>query len=302
MGLLLFTLFPASETIFKRSMSCLKALSLFLLLCTAHAYSQSVEQFNIHFKVGSYSLSGKAQEKLDSLAELLLKRKRASLTITGYADYRGKSQENLQLSNKRATAAQDYLAEKGVEQQRIRQLEGKGEAPHGIDSLNEQQLAQDRKVVIKIKWPAPPIKPQLRPVAKRPEPKMLRLDTLPVGAKIELKDVFFIPGRHYPYPASMIALEGLYETLNTNPSIRIEIQGHICCHKPPGDGMDIDTRKRELSVNRAKYVWLFLVEKGIDPDRMQYKGFASTQPKVWPEMGPADQNANRRVEIEILDR
>jgi flagellar motor protein MotB len=35
---------------------------------------------------------------------------------------------------------------------------------------------------------------------------------------------------------------------------------------------------------------------------MTYRGFAGTQPLVWPEQSEADRTLNRRVEIKIVKR
>jgi outer membrane protein OmpA-like peptidoglycan-associated protein len=89
--------------------------------------------------------------------------------------------------------------------------------------------------------------------------------------------------------------------LEQNPSIHIEIQGHICCQKR-GDGMDNHTGINNLSVARAKYIYDYLIENGIDEERLAYQGFGADK-KLFPEeRNPYQQRQNRRVEILITKK
>jgi outer membrane protein OmpA-like peptidoglycan-associated protein len=53
-------------------------------------------------------------------------------------------------------------------------------------------------------------------------------------------------------------------------------------------------------VARAKAVYDFLVSKGIAAERLSYKGFGFTRPKIFPEETEADRVQNRRVEIRVV--
>jgi outer membrane protein OmpA-like peptidoglycan-associated protein len=82
--------------------------------------------------------------------------------------------------------------------------------------------------------------------------------------------------------------------LKRYPNIQIEIQGHVCCTPPPHkDAVDLETRKRELSKNRAERVYKFLHSRGIGKVRMTFKGYGNTQP-----IGK-DEQFDRRVELVI---
>jgi flagellar motor protein MotB len=78
------------------------------------------------------------------------------------------------------------------------------------------------------------------------------------------------------------------------------VQGHVCCaEKPNQDGLDDETGDFKLSWNRAQFVRDFLVQGGIEEERVTYRGFAMTRPLVIPETSIQDQVKNRRVEILI---
>ena len=72
------------------------------------------------------------------------------------------------------------------------------------------------------------------------------------------------------------------------------IQGHVCCTEGRLDAVDKKTNMRNLSVARAKYVYDYFIEKGINKSRMSYEGLAHSFP-----LGGSD-DKNRRVEILIV--
>ena len=55
------------------------------------------------------------------------------------------------------------------------------------------------------------------------------------------------------------------------PGLKIEIQGYVCCIDDGGDGWDIETRKYDLLVQRAKIIYTYLVNYGISTSRINYK-------------------------------
>jgi outer membrane protein OmpA-like peptidoglycan-associated protein len=88
-------------------------------------------------------------------------------------------------------------------------------------------------------------------------------------------------------------LINLYQIMIENPKLRIEIHGHICCNP---DGNDV-----KLSFRRAKYIFQFLKDEGIEMGRLGFKGFGSSR-SIYPipEKNYKEEAANRRVEILIV--
>ena len=77
-------------------------------------------------------------------------------------------------------------------------------------------------------------------------------------------------------------------------NIQFEIQGHVCCTPSfQKEAVDKDTKKRELSKNRALAVFNYLSLKRIAKSRMQHKGYGNTQ-----SLGKGSQ-FDRRVELVI---
>jgi outer membrane protein OmpA-like peptidoglycan-associated protein len=81
--------------------------------------------------------------------------------------------------------------------------------------------------------------------------------------------------------------------LQQNKKLKINIQGHLCC---------VLSDKKDLSTQRAKAIYKFLEFNKIDKNRMSYQGFGSTIPLFSiPEKNESEREANRRVEIEIIE-
>ena len=123
---------------------------------------------------------------------------------------------------------------------------------------------------------------------------------LNAGDEVIVEGLNFYPGSHRTLPEAKPILKKLLELMQTNPTLMVEIQGHVCCaNKPNDDGLDDETGDFRLSWNRAQFVRDYLVQNGIDAARISYRGYAMTHPLVYPEATIQDQIKNRRVEILI---
>ena len=127
-----------------------------------------------------------------------------------------------------------------------------------------------------------------------------KTEDLNAGDEVIVEGLNFYPGSHRTLPEAKPILKKLLETMQTNPTLMVEIQGHVCCaNKPNEDGLDDETGDFRLSWNRAQFVRDYLVQNGIDAARISYRGYAMTHPLVYPEVTIQDQIKNRRVEILI---
>ena len=117
---------------------------------------------------------------------------------------------------------------------------------------------------------------------------------------ILLANVFFDLNKSTLRPESYVELNKLVEFLESNPKVKIEIGGHT------------DSRgnnNMELSNDRAKSVYDYVVNKGIDASRLTYKGYGATKPVYTDEYinglntdkeKEAAHQANRRTEYKII--
>lgn len=122
------------------------------------------------------------------------------------------------------------------------------------------------------------------------------------GENIVLKNINFHPGSHFLLESALPAMQSLLAAMQQIPTLEIEIQGHVCCQEGDLDAIDNATGELALSVNRAKAVYDYLVEKGINKNRLSYKGLAHQYPLIQNEVTEEDRIANRRVEIKIIKK
>lgn len=299
------------------------SLACFALFSLVHMTGQAQEVVQrrgdttaVFFPLDVRTLSGAATRALDALQYREVLTTGKDFYIIGYADYVGRASYNDTLSLARAEAVKQYLLSSGFKEARLRLVTGRGEV-HGRDSSGRGGFAPDRRVDI-----VPAIGGFTTPSSsanrdstgkKSPGPAttpaeaisaIQRLLTIPVDSVVVMNNLYFPVGRHRLYPGSRKVLDALAATLRANPTLRIRIEGHVCCidMRVAADAIDEDTGEFALSLNRAKEVRAQLIAGGIAADRMEAVGFGKSRPVVMPERSSTDTERNRRVEIRVLAR
>lgn len=117
------------------------------------------------------------------------------------------------------------------------------------------------------------------------------LKKLEVGTALDFKALFEY-NRATITKSSIPALEKLKGFLETNPKIKAEIAGHT-------DNIGTVNRNLILSEQRAKAVYDYLIQNGIDENRLSYKGYGMSDP-VASNDTPFGRKLNRRTECRIL--
>ena len=87
---------------------------------------------NVYFTTDSVDLSPEAQQTLANQARWLQQYAQYTITIEGHADERGTREYNIALGAKRATAVRTYLAQHGINAQRIRTISYGKERPVAV--------------------------------------------------------------------------------------------------------------------------------------------------------------------------
>jgi len=98
----------------------------------------------VFFDFNSDNLSGEAQRTLDANADCI-RQKGASVRLDGHADERGTEEYNLQLGERRASAAKKYLTNLGVDGSSL-QTNSYGEERPATSGSDEGSWAQNRRV------------------------------------------------------------------------------------------------------------------------------------------------------------
>lgn len=109
-------------------------------------FLQSVRSDTVYFDTDSYSIDEQDRAILDQQAQWLLAHPNVHVTIEGHCDERGTREYNLALGERRANAAKNYLAAKGVPTSRMTTISWGKERPVALGS-NEEAWAQNRRAV-----------------------------------------------------------------------------------------------------------------------------------------------------------
>jgi outer membrane protein OmpA-like peptidoglycan-associated protein/tetratricopeptide (TPR) repeat protein len=114
-----------------------------------------------------------------------------------------------------------------------------------------------------------------------------------IGKKVVLNNILFETGKSILTSSSYTELDRLLTIMKENAQMKIEISGHT-------DKTGSEPLNFKLSQARAKAVVDYLVKKGIDQSRMEFRGYGSLQP-ISDNATSAGRTKNRRVEFKILE-
>ena len=119
-------------------------------------------------------------------------------------------------------------------------------------------------------------------------------ETLSVGSTIVFQNIYFQFDKSVILQQSYKELFSLYNLLTDNPKMHIEIGGHT-------DDQGSVAYNLRLSENRAKAIADYLIAKGINPKRIEFRGYGKSKP-IADNSTEEGRSKNRRVEVRILSR
>lgn len=244
------------------------------LSCFSCARGMGPDTFAVYFALKDTTLSQPARNSMDSIIKTIAD---DSIVLLGYADYRGTAGFNDTISLQRALNVQQYLTAHGIDKKNITVCIGKGKIERP-GMTGKTGNAPDRKVLIILSH------------VKR----ATSLDKLKVNEAIALHNISFYPGSPEVLPTSLPELDMLYTFMAQNKIVHIQIEGNICCWHAGLHEL--------LSEARARTVYVYLMNRGIEPERMSYIGLGFTHPISYLEETEADRQKNRRVEIRIISK
>jgi len=292
-----------------------KSVLFFFLFIVSSISAQ--EQFSVYFDSNKFDLTTKEKQSLNNWVSANKNNK--IVAIHGFTDEVGTTGFNDTLAQKRV----DFIFQNVKNQIKIREdFKTRSFGESFNQSVNK---AENRKVTIfYILEKDLPREDEILGIKKvikeeQPKPEIVYPEKLvfenPNGTKSEFKlDRVFMKKVAEAKPGEKLKIENLNFIINTfavvnesrgkmyelllvlqkNPQLKIEIHGHLCC-------MPVD--RTDLSTQRAKAIYNFLIQNEIDKSRLSYKGFGSTQPiHPLPEKDEKERAANRRVEILIVEK
>lgn len=119
------------------------------------------------------------------------------------------------------------------------------------------------------------------------------IDKISIGIKTTLENIFFDFDKYELKPESKTELSKVIQFLQSNPNIKIEIAGYT-------DNKGTYSYNLDLSENRAKAVFDFLIENGISSYRISYKGYGQADPVASNE-NERGRAKNRRIEFKVIE-
>ena len=122
--------------------------------------------------------------------------------------------------------------------------------------------------------------------------KVIETEEIKKGKAFTLNDILYQSNSSQLKEFSKIVLDGLIDWLKKNEEINIEIQGHT-------DDIGPDKSNLALSMDRAFNVMEYLLINGIEKERLRFKGYGETNPKV-PNNSTNSRAINRRTDFLIF--
>ena len=110
-------------------------------------------------------------------------------------------------------------------------------------------------------------------------------------ASVNVNNIYFETDKYELLASSYDELDNLVKILNNNPTLKIEIQGHT-------DDVGSQEHNKELSYNRAKTVYDYINNSGINAERLAFQGYGISKP-IAANASETGRQKNRRVDFVV---
>jgi len=122
--------------------------------------------------------------------------------------------------------------------------------------------------------------------------KNFKLEALEVGEQVRLDNIFFELEAYILKDASATELNKIIQFMESNPFLVVEIGGHT-------DNSGSKNYNLDLSEQRAASVKNALVQRGLNSERIQIKGYGMSEP-LNTNSSEEERAINRRTELKII--
>lgn len=279
--------------------------------------AKAQEQFSLYFDTNKYELKKGEDKRLESW--LAANKTSKILAINGYTDEDGTIGMNDTLAQRRVSHVFALIKDKVKIREDFKTRSfGKLHKHSPVKAENrkvtiyyllQKDLARENEVLgitetapTPIVRKGPMVYPStvrvMGPGGKEEELKldvafMEKLGEAKAGEKLRIDNLNFQENTYIVMHDSRPKLYELLETMKLHPGLKIKLLGHVCCMKAD---------RQDLSTQRAKAVMMFLNINGIEKSRLSFQGFGVSQPIYpIPEKTPEEREANRRVEVLIVE-
>ncbi|MGV6861868.1 MAG: OmpA family protein [Putridiphycobacter sp.] len=228
------------------------------------------------------------------------------IEVGGYTDNSGQYAKNVNLSKQRAKFVYDYLIESGYDPERI-SYAGYGPAKPIYSNRYKSTREGNRRIEIKILQKTTHSSNKLvdeETVVKvtASDDKKKYLSYFFNHQNESLQSNFIVDSLTFPSSSAELPdssnvgvqlLDMLVDYLNQNKYIKIQVNGYT-------DASGIPENNQILSEKRAKAVYDYLITKGVNPNRLHYRGLGSSNP-IATNTYKWGRDLNRRIEIEFVN-
>lgn len=257
--------------------------------------SASIELRSFYFERTSVTPTAYSESKLLEFKQLAEIKDVQIIELNAYADIEGSSKANIKLSEQRIEFILEYLnfdKESLTANAFGKQRTLLNFTPDNWSRVDIYYSVEKRKEIV-IEKPVVKVDTTQDILTEVPEEPLVEAPNSAVPAYDSIEEntpivipIQFVGGKNDILPESLGTLDELYLTLDAYPDLHAHIRGHVCCGN-----------NRRISRKRAKVVYKYLVLKGIDKNRLTFKGYSNTQPLVFPERTREDRSKNRRVDV-----
>ena len=120
----------------------------------------------------------------------------------------------------------------------------------------------------------------------------IELERAAAGSMAILNNIFFDLDKYDLKSKSIPELQKIIRFMQENPQIKVEVSGHT-------DNLGQPAYNKQLSEKRAQSVYNYLVQQGIDKDRLVPIGYGQAKPLA-DNTSEQGRQQNRRIEFRIL--
>lgn len=267
-----------------------------------------IVMYNVKFGSGKTSFSNIStnpdivflKQALDADTSLVIE-------VGGYTDNSGSYSKNVEISRQRAAFVYNHLIESGYSADRITYKGYGPEKPiysNRYKSTREGNRRIEIKIINKKQHSSDKLVDEKGYDANVKSEEELEKSYLSYFFEHEgetgLSSNFIIDSLIFASSSFEIPVEGpgydnlirLVDYLNKKKTLSVNINGYT-------DASGIEEKNQELSKNRARAVYDFLINNGIAPERLKYYGNGSKNP-IAPNRYMWGRDINRRIEVEFV--
>lgn len=245
------------------------------------------EKLNVYFDFDKHNLNDQAIKTINTW---IAEGKNYQVTkLYGFCDWKGTNSYNDTLALKRVNEVYNFLIESEVDVVKNIEIRGFGE-----DFKQSKIQDENRRVTIIFKEKSS-VAVTENNIELEKNKFTEKIKSAKKGDLLKLDNIYFYNNSAKVVPKSESILYELLCVMVDNPTLKIEIQGHICCKRP--------NEPEVISTARARAVYNYLIRNKIDRTRMTFKGYGVSRPiHPIPEKNALEEDDNRRVEILVIER